>query len=238
MKGGKGDLKIFYINVIYCKIWSIYTIIHDTWYKKRRWPGLVWDGFLLQNPLGRLGERIGKEELMLFYHTADIKLEKKRKPSFFKGIATRAPAASCKDVRKMHSGKAWNIINKIIKWHQKISGFVQFNMQNKRKCKTSLPRPHQEQQQEESSWPNSERQTSSRSNRWKRSQALSLSSEQEEKCTAHLFSKCIYLLCASAYGQYLWVAFTFLLESCFTWFVNNLGHGSKSETTKSVFNRE
>ena len=34
---------------------------------------------------------------------------KKMKPSFFKGIATRAPAASCRDVRKMHSGKAWKI---------------------------------------------------------------------------------------------------------------------------------
>ena len=35
-----------------------------------------------------------------------MQFEKKMKPSFFKGIATRAPAASCKDVRKMHSGKA------------------------------------------------------------------------------------------------------------------------------------
>ena len=41
--------------------------------------------------------------------TLEIKLEKKRKPSFFKGIATRAPAASCRDVRKMHSGKACKI---------------------------------------------------------------------------------------------------------------------------------
>ena len=59
MKGGKGDLKILYINVIYSEIWSIYTIIYDTWYKKICWPGLVWDGFLLQNPLERLeGEKV------------------------------------------------------------------------------------------------------------------------------------------------------------------------------------
>ena len=56
-------------------------------------------------PTWEAGGRKGKDELMLF-HQIRKKFEKKMKPSFFKGIATRDPAASCRDVRKMHSGKA------------------------------------------------------------------------------------------------------------------------------------